>query len=103
VTLFDQHGQPIDDDARAEAEILVAVTAEMLTLEAEGEPMLVEFNPVSVFQLAGLLQLALRHPDVQASNRETAQRFLVSAREYFAESPAVLRVLDMGDDPTQDR
>lgn len=101
--LLDQHGRPIDDDTRAEAEILAALTAEMLTLEADGEPMVIAFNPVSVFQIAGLLQLALRHPDVQASNRETAERFLASAREYFAESPAVLRVLDLGDDPTQDR
>lgn len=89
---------PIDDAA-----ILAALTAEILTLEAEGEPMVVEFRPHTVFQLAGLLQLALRHPGVQHTTRDAARQFLASARDYFAESPAIRMVLDYGDDPAQDR
>lgn len=94
---------PLHDDARTDADILAALTAEILTLEAEGEPMIIAFRPHTVFQLAGLLQLALRHPAVEKTNRETAQEFLASVREYFAESPAIRLVLDRGDDPTHDR
>ncbi len=58
--------------------------------------------PVSAFQLAALLQLTLRHPLLQASNRAFAERVVAGVREYFAESPIVLAILDQGDDPSQD-
>jgi hypothetical protein len=76
--------------------------AEMVR-ELEPHPnMEITLQPVSVMQLAGLLQLALRHPHLDPTNRATAERFLAAARDYFAECPAVLEVLRRGDDPAED-
>ena len=66
-------------------------------------PMELVCQPTTVFQLTGLVQLALRHPGVTPELRETADRFLAGVREYFADCPAVLNVIRRGDDPTQDR
>jgi hypothetical protein len=74
--------------------------AEIRALEAD--PMAVAFRPMTAFQIAGMLQLALRHPDLSGELREVAWTFLDAVREYFADCPAVLTVLEAGDDPTQD-
>lgn len=71
-------------------------------LEAIG-PFEVVFAPLTVVQLAGLLQLALRHPGVRSMDvSASADRFLAGARAYFATCPTVLDMLNRGDDPTQD-
>jgi hypothetical protein len=59
---------------------------------------------LSVLQLTGLIQLALRHPGIsaRAASRTTGERFLEGARAFFAECPAVLEVIQRGDDPNQD-
>ena len=59
-------------------------------------------TPATVFQLTGLVQLALRHPGVSGNVRETAARFLAGVRAYFADCPAVLEVIRRGDDPDAD-
>jgi|SRR5579864_4831180 len=86
--------------SRIEANITDAMARE---LRAKANDMEVVFQPVSVFQLAGLVQLALRHPDVGGSLRETAERFLSGVRAYFADCPTVLDVVRRGDDPAEDR
>jgi len=85
---------------RVEAAITDAMARE---LRAKAHDMEITFQPVSVFQLAALVQLALRHPDVGESLRETAQRFLAGVRGYFADCPTVLDVVRRGDDPHEDR
>lgn len=105
--ILDSNGRPISDDdlERNTRELVEAIdapgllAAELATCE---EPMVVGFEPFSAFQHAALLQLALRHPLLQASNREAAIRFIEAVREYFADCPIVLAVLDQGDDPAQD-
>jgi hypothetical protein len=72
-------------------------------IEKAPTPMEIVLHPMSAFQLTGLLQLALRHPDVSPELRETAERFLAGVREYFADCPAVLDVVRRGDDPAEDR
>jgi hypothetical protein len=74
-----------------------------LELEALEAPIEVVLRPVSALQLAGLLQLALRHPSVDGPARQTALTFLAHVRAYFAEAPAVLEVLRRGDDPAFDK
>src|SRR5688572_1660794 len=97
--ILDPSGQPIgrtlthDDAGRLMIQELQAL---------DETPMEIAFRPFTVLQLAGLLQLALRHPDISGDHREAAWSFLEAAREYFAASPTVLTVLDAGDDPTQD-
>jgi hypothetical protein len=102
--ILDAHGQPIGGDRATldETELLAAMAAELRALEAEDEPMVVALHPVTAVQLAGLVQLAIRHPDIPDNLRETAARFLESVREYFLEAPAVRAVLERGDDPSQD-
>jgi len=60
-------------------------------------------RPVAALQLAGLVQLALRHPSVDANHAATARRLLAGVGEYFADCPTVLDVLRRGDDPREDR
>jgi hypothetical protein len=85
-------------DATQEAVELMARELQAL----EGTPMELAWRPLTVLQIAGLLQLALRHPDVSAEHRDVAGRVLDAVRHYFADCPTVLTVLDAGEDPTQD-
>jgi hypothetical protein len=65
-------------------------------------PMEIVAQPVSVLQLVGLIQLACRHPRLPPESRAAAARFVSGAREYFADCPSVLSIIDAGDDPSQD-
>jgi hypothetical protein len=99
--ILDASGAPIartltDDD------IAQQLAGELQEMEARG-PMEIGLNPFTAMQLAGLLQLALRHPEISELHRDTAARFLAGVREYFADSPTVLEVLIAGDDPANDR
>jgi len=70
------------------------------------DPMQLVLAAPTAFQLAGLLQLVLRHPHVDGTNRRAATRFVDGVRTYFKQTPpatATLSVLRDGDDPTQDR
>ena len=81
-----------------------ALTADLLACEiADKVPMELVLHPVTVFQLVGLLQLALRHPSLSGVSQAPAQRFISAAREYFFDCPTVLAVIERGDDPAQDR
>jgi hypothetical protein len=62
-------------------------------------------QPQSALQLAGVVQLALRHPGIadHTASRDAALRFLSGVRQYFADCPTVLEVLRRGDDPAEDR
>lgn len=82
-----------------EETLVLAMAAELQTKRA---PMEIVCQPLSVFQLTALIQLALRHPDVTPEVRKTAARFLAGVREYFTDCPAVLDVIRRGDDPAED-
>jgi hypothetical protein len=97
--ILDPSGQPIGRTLTPE-EAVAECAAEMLAMESD--PMAVAFRPITAFQIAGMLQLALRHPDLSGELRDTAWGFLDAVREYFADCPAVLTILEAGDDPTQD-
>lgn len=73
-------------------------------LQAMRGPLEIVFQPASALTLAGVVQLALRHPELGAgANRAAAERFLEGVRAYFADCPTVLDVLRRGDDPAEDR
>lgn len=78
--------------------LLDAVTCEV----AAKAWLALSLRPLSALHLAGLVQLALRHPQVDGHNREAGERFLSGVREYFADCPAVLDLLRRGDDPQED-
>jgi hypothetical protein len=83
-------------------QIARTMAEEIADLVIKGRPMELVCHPLTVFQLTGLIQLALRHPGVTPELRETAERFLVGVREYFADCPTVLAVVRRGDDPAED-
>jgi hypothetical protein len=85
----------------AEDDLLAAMLGELAEREA---PLTVVLRPVSALHLAGLLQLALRHPGTSTSeaHHRIAVTFIEHVRAYFAGAPAVLEVLRRGDDPAYD-
>lgn len=81
-----------------EATLLADLTRELEARSTvDGRPMELLLQPASAFQLAALLQLALRHPGVPANLRELAARYLAGVRSYFADCPAILEALRRGD------
>jgi hypothetical protein len=92
------------DEARARARraedqaVAVWLGAELIALE----PMELGLKPESVFTLVGLVQLALRHPDLPAGPRAFGEQFVGAARAYFTGCPTVLDVIRKGDDPDYD-
>jgi hypothetical protein len=83
----------------SDAEIVAALVEDVV----DKPPMELVLRPETAFTLAGLLQLALRHPDLSGAPRVVAERYLAGVRAYFADAPMVLEVLDRGDDPAEDR
>lgn len=81
-------------------ERVARMAAEIKAKEASME---IVFHPLTVLQLAGVIQLARRHPDFPASHLDTVDRFLAAVRAYFADCPTVLEVIRQGDDPAFDR
>jgi len=74
-------------------------------LRAAPQPMELVLRPHTAFQLAGLVQLALRHPDISGDVRQAGVTFVAAVREYFTvvDAKACVAVLDKGSDPAQDR
>lgn len=85
--------------AVCEATMVDALAAELAAHEAPIEMVL---RPASAFQLASLLQLALRHPDVSEDLRRVGLMFIEHVRTYFADAPVISDLLARGNDPTQD-
>jgi hypothetical protein len=87
--------------ASIDEDLLAAMVRELDTREA---PITLVLRPLSALHLAGLLQLALRHPGTSTSeaHRRIAVTFIEHVRAYFADAPAVLEVLRRGDDPAND-
>lgn len=91
----------MNDDAmsgayRDDEDLLAAVAEEMARREA---PIELVLRPTSALQLAGLLQLALRHPAIDPNTTRAAVMFLEHVRAYFADAPAVRELLRRGDRP----
>src|SRR5262245_31261704 len=89
--------EPMADDPNHA--IVTALACELLEMTG---PMEIVLQPQNAYALAGLMQLALRHPHVSGVPRSVAQAFLTGVRQYFAGRPTILRTLDQGDDPQCD-
>jgi hypothetical protein len=88
-----------DDDER----IVRLLADEMVQALATKGLMELVLRPQSAFHLAGLVQLALRHPGLNESSRHMGVTVIEHVRGYFADAPTVLAVLRRGDDPREDR
>jgi hypothetical protein len=87
-----------------DTDLLDAMSTELARCE---QPIQMIVRPTSAMQLAGLVQLALRHPSLPATTRQQGVTFLEHVRAYFNDhqADAVLEVLRRGDqrgpkDPT---
>jgi hypothetical protein len=72
-------------------------------LQHKPEHLALMLRPQSALELAGVVQLALRHRGLQGTTRVAAERFLAGVKDYFHDCPAVLEVLRRGDDPSEDQ
>lgn len=52
--------------------------------------------------LVGVMQLALRHPEMPKASREVATRFIESVKESLREYPALTKTIEQGFDPACD-
>jgi hypothetical protein len=86
---------PRKEDLMSEPED-ATIDAMARELETYGTLELV-LQPISALQLAGVVQLALRHPDLAGAPREAAIRFVAGVRAYFQTAPTVQAVIDRGD------
>jgi hypothetical protein len=73
------------------------VVQEMIAEIEALPPLTFELQPETALYLAGLLQLALRHPQLPPHSRDMARSLLESIREYFATAPTLCEVLRRGD------
>jgi hypothetical protein len=87
--------------AQTEVDLLAGLAAEC----DNRAPLTLVLRASSAVQLAGLIQLALRHPGVASKDhvRLTGITFLEHIRAYFADAPATLEILRRGDDPEYDQ
>lgn len=60
-------------------------------------------QPQTVLVLTGLLQLAKRHPQLDAQFHTFIDRFLAGVGEYFRNAPHALAVIAAGNDPAHDK
>lgn len=104
MAILDSRGQPIGDVDLTD-EQAAALMAEEMRATARDGPAIIALDPLTALSLCGLLQLALRHPDMShaAAHVDAARRFVDSIREYFAGAPTVLAIIDRGDNPQSDR
>jgi len=98
--ILDGKGRPVPDVPLTEAQVLELLAAELQTQTSH--MVLGPFEPTEALMIAGLLQLAMRHPDLGVPHRELAAEIVDAVREYFHDAPTALAVIDRGDDPTQD-
>ena len=96
--IVDAHGQPITSTLNPDE----AIAQMAIELETCVVPMELVLRPFTALQLAGLLQLVQRHPELSDPHRAIAASVVEAAREYFADCPTVLAILDAGDDLAQD-
>jgi hypothetical protein len=92
---------PHDAFRAGDPELLADVTAEIGRKHERGAFQLSLSAPVAL-QLAGALQLALRHPNFPAVTRRVIDTLLEALREYFRDCPLTLELLRQGDDPAYD-
>jgi hypothetical protein len=81
-----------------------------LELYALDRPFELVLQPITLLHLVGLLQLALRHPNIDPASSDAespthaqlAGNVITAARAYFAECPITLELIRQGADPAFD-
>lgn len=76
-----------------EADLIATMVEE---LRAKQQTLEINFQPLNALRLAGLVQLALKHPGCDQNARGIGGKFLEGVTLYFHDCPAVLEVLRRG-------
>jgi hypothetical protein len=83
-----------DAEDQLAAKVVEEITMPQWTME-------LHLRPESVLILVGLVQLAMRHPEVTETDSQAvwivARRFIEGARKYFAGCPAIIETIDRGE------
>jgi len=103
MALVDPAGHPIVSTSLTEDQLVALMVEEVRRVTALRGPAIFAVAPIDLFHLVGLVQLAGRHPELEASPTEAIARLVDAAREYFADCPTVLEVIRRGEDPEWDR
>lgn len=90
-----------------QSETLIKAAAEELrVIEARGHRLDVAFEPGTVLNIVGMLQLALRHPGasslISPTSAQAARAFIDAARQFFTPYPALTWIVEAGDKPEHD-
>lgn len=83
----------LDEDA-----LIGQMAREVAALSVDGAEMVLAIAPAKLLEIAGLVQLARRHPDLSPASAATGANFLEGVRAGFANAPAVLEMLARGDE-----
>jgi hypothetical protein len=100
--ILDAHGNPIARQPLTDEQLLALVVDEMRRY-IDTPLILGPFSAPQGLELAGLLQLASRHPQLGPNASLMAADVVDAIREFFADAPATLELINRGDDPSQDR
>jgi hypothetical protein len=73
-----------------------ALVAKMAAEIGATGPLHIAISSLALIQLAGVVQMALRHPKLDPRTAGTCQWFLEHVRAHFDECPGVLDVLHRG-------
>jgi DNA-binding transcriptional LysR family regulator len=80
-------------------DLLILLARELDAFREQHPEVLLRLDPVDAFYLIGVLQLALRHPELPETSRDCAERIKAALVALIAHSPALAAVVRMGDDP----
>lgn len=93
-----------DEDERitrciGEREDLDEALAMGCAIEIASKPDYMQLNlkPESAMRIVGLMHLALKHPELPPTHQAFARKVVEIAREYFADCPIMLQVIESGD------
>lgn len=86
----------------SELELLAVMAAEIGSLRGEGHTLPLALDPLVAMQLCGCLQLALRHPQLPESHRQSVALVLDTIAGWFASCPATTEAIRRGGDPAHD-
>jgi hypothetical protein len=86
-------------------ELEARVSAEMIELHKAGAGVRLDIPPFVAFTVVSMMQLALRHPDIDPGEpRDAALQFIEQMRQKFerANSPAIAEAIRRGNEPEHD-
>ena len=71
-----------------------AVLDDLIDKQARHGNMVIELPPIAALQLAGIVLVALKHPNLPPSHQTIGSVIVAMIRGYFEDCPAVVAMLD---------